>query len=471
MRRFVTLGPVLMVILAAGVLLLGVPAAARRIAAARTQAAVEVARQTLAGLPVLGQIDAATRAIASAVTPSVVHIEVIREGGFHGRLAGSSGAGWVYDDAGHIVTNAHVAGDGRIFHVYYHDGFVQSARLVRSDAITDIAVLEVDAGPWLFPIPRATGQRLQPGERVYAFGSPFGLKFSMTEGIISGLGRAPRGVLGFTGISNYIQHDAAVNPGNSGGPLVDVGGRLVGMNVAIANAVNSNGGRDEGQSAGISFAIPLGTIEARVPQLIAHGRPTPAFIGIGFGDGSRHFDVPGFRGLGVPVANIVPGGPAERAGLRRGDFIVAIDREPVPSLEVLRALVATAAPGERVSVRYLRDAQVLDVSVTLDRASDELVSAQHLALAAERTGLAIVDLPSGPVVAAVEPGSAAALAGFAPGMQVLSIAGRGTGSPGQAGLALADAGFSAGDRVAFVVKTTEGDQRTLGLGIYSRGAD
>src|SRR5262249_19153086 len=144
--------------------------------------------------------------------------------------------------------------------------------LFAADPYTDIAVVKVPESDDVFPARRATGLQPQQGDNVFVFGSPFGFKFSMSQGIISGLGRDPTAAAEFGGYTNYIQTDAAVNPGNSGGPLVDIKGRVIGMNVAIATARSSDGTTtDEGQSAGISFAIPLGTIESVVDQLITRG--------------------------------------------------------------------------------------------------------------------------------------------------------------------------------------------------------
>src|SRR5205085_7634281 len=143
--------------------------------------------------------------------------------------------------------NSHVVRGAKQIEVTFQDGRTSSAELVGQDPSTDIAVIQVKTDEGLFPVQRATALDLHQGERVYAFGSPFGFKFSMSEGIVSGLGRSAHTMLGGGGISNFIQTDAAVNPGNSGGPLVDIRGRVVGMNVAIATAQNTSGA-NEGQS-------------------------------------------------------------------------------------------------------------------------------------------------------------------------------------------------------------------------------
>ncbi|MCX5688810.1 MAG: trypsin-like peptidase domain-containing protein [Planctomycetota bacterium] len=271
MRRFLAFGPAFVVLLVAAVVMVIAPGAMRSIQSARTAAMVDVAQRQLdASENILERVNQAVRNVSVAVAPSVVHIDVMGSGK---SPFGSSGSGWIFDKLGHIVTNAHVVGaaDSRV-QVQFFDGRVVEAQIVGADLDSDIAVLKVAQASGMMPARRASNQRLEQGDKVFAFGSPFGFKFSMSEGIVSGLGRTARTALGMTRISNFIQTDAAVNPGNSGGPLVNVRGNVVGMNVAIATASDSRG-TSEGQSAGISFAIPLTTIESRVDQLIAGGPP------------------------------------------------------------------------------------------------------------------------------------------------------------------------------------------------------
>ncbi len=277
MRRIVSFGPAFVVLLTAGAVLVALPGMMMRVTAVRARERVELARQELDGDDILERFNRATQRVADAVEPSVVHLDIRMWRG-----AGASGSGWVFDDDGHIVTNAHVVGPASRVDVQFFDGRVETGQVVGVDPLTDIAVLKVPTGDYLVPVRRATGERVHRGDRVFAFGSPFNFKFSMSEGIVSGLGRTARGGIGQAGITNYIQTDAAVNPGNSGGPLVDVNGRVVGMNVAIATAENSEGGT-EGQSAGISFAIPLATIEPRVEQIIEGQTPRSGYLGVSMG--------------------------------------------------------------------------------------------------------------------------------------------------------------------------------------------
>ncbi|MCB1282446.1 MAG: trypsin-like peptidase domain-containing protein, partial [Salinibacterium sp.] len=267
MRRFIAYSPAVLLLIAVLSSMLLAPVVARRVGFAQNEARIQLARLTLDEDDILERISLATRAVADLVRPSVVHLDVASSAGFR-QGVGASGSAWIYDDEGHVVTNAHVVRDGQRIIAELSDGRVYTLSRVGVDPLTDIAVLQLPTTAGIVPAQRATGEMPRQGDRVYAFGSPFGFKFSMSEGMISALGRDPRGAVVFeSGFTNYIQTDAAVNPGNSGGPLVDTRGRVVGMNVAIATSTESEG-TVSGQSAGISFAIPLRTIESVVDQII-----------------------------------------------------------------------------------------------------------------------------------------------------------------------------------------------------------
>lgn len=398
MRRITSYGPALVVLAAAGTLLFAVPGVMHAVSAARMQQQVAIARASIQADDILQRINAATQAVAEAVEPSVVHLQVSTRG--RGRW-GSTGSGWVFDDAGHVVTNAHVVGAATRVAVQFQDGRVERGEVIGADVLTDIAVIKVDAGDHLIPAERATGERLHQGERVYAFGSPFGFKFSMSEGIVSGLGRSARSGFGFSqNISNYIQTDAAVNPGNSGGPLVNVHGKVVGMNVAIATASDNEGG-SQGQSAGISFAIPLATIESRVTQIITGGELRTGFMGISFTDGEEPvYDVNGKHvGLGVTIDRVTPAGPAATAGLRAGDIIVAVDGEETSSSDVMRAIISSKSPGTKVPIRVYREGLPMEFEVTLGAISDEARAQNFQRLLFEQYRFSVGDLDGRVIVA------------------------------------------------------------------------
>jgi S1-C subfamily serine protease len=284
-----------------------------------------------------------------------------------------AGSGSVLDKRGHILTNYHVIEDADEIEVRLPGGKEPYAgRLVGTDPENDIAVLKVDAPPdELFPVPLGTSNNLHVGQRVYTLGNPFGLEGTLTTGVISNLNRTLPNRLGRE-MKSIIQTDAAMNPGNSGGPLLDTGGRMIGMNVAIATKT--------GQSAGLGFAIPVNRIRQSVTQLIEHGEVIRADIGIVAVAETDH---------GLQIVQTNRGGPAERAGLRgwkrvrrevtRGplrytierddpsaaDVIVAVDGEPMEKASQFVDKIDERQPGEQVVLTIIREGQQVKVPVTL----------------------------------------------------------------------------------------------------------
>lgn len=381
MTRPLHFGPSLVVLLAAAAVLFAVPESIRRIGHARTEVEVRAAAERLAEGTILEQFNAATRDIAAVIEPSVVHIatsgRIAARGGSQPYL--STGSGWVYDELGHVVTNAHVVDGATRVQVQFHHGETFDAEIVGMDLRTDIAVLRVDGAP-VQAAPRGESDRLRQGDLVFAFGSPFDFRFSMSKGIVSGLGRSAG--LDEIDYENFIQVDAAINPGNSGGPLTDIRGRVVGMNTAIATGRGNSTG--QGQFAGIGLAIPLSMIESVADQLIEFGEVAKGFVGITVAplemaaamagrDPDLAFVAERFRGSGAVITSVTPDGPADRGGLRAGDVIVAIDGQRITSRELVPALVSSRLPGEQVAFEVWRGdrgrdaAETLVVSVELDR--------------------------------------------------------------------------------------------------------
>ncbi|MEX2219723.1 MAG: trypsin-like peptidase domain-containing protein [Phycisphaerales bacterium] len=461
MRRFVAYGPAFVVLLTVVVVLLAGPAAVRRLGSAQTEARIVLAQRALDDDDILERINRAARGVAESVRPSVVHLEVTPARGSRRGPGRATGSGWVYDGGGHIITNAHVVRGADRISVQFADGRVAEAEdvggagIFLADPYTDIAVLKVDPDAGTFPVRRATGVQPQQGDRVFVFGSPFGFKFSMSEGIVSGLGRDAIAAVEFGGFTNFIQTDAAVNPGNSGGPLVDIKGRVIGMNVAIATGRESQG-TTEGQSAGISFAIPLGTIESVVDQLITRGRVARGFLGISWqgGDDPLVYE-PSIRGTGFRVATVLPDGPADRAGIRPGDLITTIAGQPVTGSEVLRSVVTAMRPGEQIAVNGLRQREPREFTVTLGEYPPEDLARTAAAGALVRYGLLMADTRRGPVVADVINGSAAAEAGFADGQLIQSVGGTAVSRRGDVYLNAAEHGLLLGRAVPFVVAQTD----------------
>lgn len=426
MRRFVTHTPAIAVFAVAIAATLTAPKVFRQFQTAHTAASITLATQSLEESNILEAIDRATIAVADIVRPSVVHLDVGRGGG-RGFLRRGSGSGWIYDEQGHVVTNAHVVRGARAIEAQFPDGRVAQATVVGDDPFTDIAVLKLDNPGTVFPIQRATDAVPRQGQRGFAFGSPFGFKFSMTEGIVSGLGRDPANARDFGGFTNYIQTDAAVNPGNSGGPLVNVNGRLIGMNVAIATASDTQG-TNEGDSAGISFAIPLGPIESVVTQIIDSGRVERGYLGIQFArlPVTRVETDDEVYAAGVRVSEVVPEGPSDKAGLRSGDVIVSLKDQPITTYNVLSSIVGISKPGAKLEATIVRDQQAKDITVELGRMPDEVLARRAGESIVEQTGLYFAnlrDLTSAPVIGGIFPGSRAGQLGFERGQRVVSVAG------------------------------------------------
>jgi putative serine protease PepD len=259
----------------------------------------------------------------------------------------AQGSGFVYDSAGHIVTNEHVVDGAESVSVRFWDGTTRTARVVATDASTDLAVLKVDApASLLVPLTLGDSSKLAVGDGVVAIGSPFGLAESVTTGIVSALHRQINAPNNFA-IDDAIQTDAAINHGNSGGPLLNAQGDVVGVTAQIES---ESGGND-----GVGFAIPSGTVRSVVSQLIADGKVEHPFLGVSVETGTN----------GVRIARTVDGAPAARAGLRSGDVITAVDGKKVTSAIQLRTLVNSKRPGDAISVTYRRAGRSHTIRVEL----------------------------------------------------------------------------------------------------------
>jgi S1-C subfamily serine protease len=259
------------------------------------------------------------------------------------------------------VTNAHVIDGAQRIEVQLSGGDRVDARLVGQDLRTDIAVLQIPIAA-LQPARRSSKDPRQ-GDMVFAFGSPFDFRFSMSSGIVSGLGRTAD--LQDVDYENFIQTDAAINPGNSGGPLTDTQGLVVGMSTAIATGSGRGNALGQGQFAGIGLAIPISMIDNVVEQLIQRGEVEKGFLGVSGLDiadvRARRFRSPvliavadGFQGDGAVVGMVSPGSPAEQAGIRVGDVILSIGGQRVNNAAKLRTLIANRRPGERVPIEIWR---------------------------------------------------------------------------------------------------------------------
>ena len=322
-------------------------------------------------------------AVYESAAPAVVNIStVVIAYDFFMRPVpqeGGTGSGFVYDAEGHIVTNYHVVENAEELSVTLADGEVYPAQIVGVDPSNDLAVVRIDVENLPQPVALGDSDGLRVGEFVVAIGNPFGLERTLTVGVISSLGRVIQSPDGRF-IGEAIQTDAAINPGNSGGPLLDLEGRVIGVNSQIISPSRA--------SAGIGFAVPVNTVKRVVPQLIAQGRYAHPWLGVQ-PLGLTPERAQAFReaGMDVPVdegllmIEVIPGGPADRAGIRGGDRIVqlgnvqlplggdivtAINGEAVDDLQELTVYLETQTQvGDTVEVTIFRGGVEQNVQVTL----------------------------------------------------------------------------------------------------------
>jgi S1-C subfamily serine protease len=310
-------------------------------------------------------LDAYSQAVVNAVeivSPAVVSIDVHKHGssGRRSRAQAGAGSGFVFAADGLILTNSHVVDDASEIDVTLPDGRELRADLIGHDPDTDIAVLKITA-PELTALPFGDSQALRPGQLVIAIGNPYGFSHTVTSGVVSALGRSLRARSGRL-IEGVIQTDAALNPGNSGWPLVTSTGHVVGVNTAIIA-----GGQ------GLSFAIPIRTVVTVLPALLRDGRVRRGYLGVAGQDVPLLRRVTRFHRLaqptGVLVISLEADGPASGAGIREGDIIVSLDTLAVASLDDLHRLLTEDRIGATVKLGILRGAERLGVSVRVaDRA-------------------------------------------------------------------------------------------------------
>ncbi|MDX1610506.1 MAG: trypsin-like peptidase domain-containing protein [Halofilum sp. (in: g-proteobacteria)] len=278
--------------------------------------------------------------------------EFFGDGDEAGRLQTTVGSGVILDRDGHVVTNHHVVAGAERVEIVLADGRRRKATLVGGDPETDLALLRVDVDNSPAPIARAAPDSLRVGDVVLAIGNPWGVGQAVTLGIVGATGRDR---LGLSTFEDFIQHDAAINPGSSGGALVNPRGQLVGINTAIFSR--------SGGSHGIGFAIPVDLVQEVFRQLRDHGRVIRGWLGVQARDLPPD-RAPG-REPGLEIEGVFADGPAERAGLRMGDVLLSIDGTDLPDVETLLRATTGMRPGERVTVTYRRDGRRQTTEATL----------------------------------------------------------------------------------------------------------
>ncbi len=371
--------------------------------------------------------------LVAEVRPAVVSITV-KEAGSNRQARGS---GFIVNSNGTIVTNNHVASAGNAFTIKFDDGSELPAKLVGHDPRTDLAVLKVSADHPLAALKLGDSDHVRPGEWVVAVGNPFGLGGTATAGIISALGRD----IGAGPYDQFLQIDAAINQGNSGGPLFTQDGKVIGVNTAILSP--------SGGSIGIGFAIPSSLVKNVVNQLVADGHVTRGYMGVE----SQPLTADIANGLGIDhgahgalVASVQPDSPAAKAGLRDGDVIQSVGDHKITNPGELARTVADIKPGDSTKLNILRDGRDTPVTVTIATLPDDRATAQQDAAPKEQQiGVALAPLSpearselnlaegvKGAVIAGVQPDSPAQMAGLREGDVLVGIGTKTVNSPGDA---------------------------------------
>jgi serine protease DegQ len=275
------------------------------------------------------------------------------------RRSTNLGSGVIVSAEGHILTNSHVVDAADEIEVALADTRRARARLIGTDPETDLAVLKIDL-PDLPSILFGQSEEIGVGDIVLAIGNPFGVGQTVTLGIVSAVGRSHIGINTF---ENFIQTDAAINPGNSGGALIDASGRLVGINTAIYSRTPG------GASLGIGFAIPASTAKQVLEQIVGQGYVTRGWIGVSVQDMTRELSetlkLPDIRG--ALIAEVFRGTPAEKAGVKPGDILIAIGTKPVTDSAGMLNLVASLSPGLQTRLKVVRENQETELAVTVGR--------------------------------------------------------------------------------------------------------
>jgi serine protease Do len=304
------------------------------------------------------------------VTPAVVTIQA-RGGGFLGATAGT-GSGFIFDSSGFILTNRHVVQDANELTVILNDGRQFPGTVYGIDTLTDLAIVTIDAED-LPEAPVGTSSGLEPGQLAIAIGNPLGYENTVTTGVVSGLGRqitaSDASQTSAEQLNNLIQTDAAINPGNSGGPLINSAGQVIGVNTAVSTSAQ-----------GLGFAIPIDVAKPIMEQAVNGDQLVRPYIGVRYQpvtpaiaeDQDLPVDYGALVSSGSDQPAVIPGSPAEEAGLQAGDVIVAIDGEQIGADTDLSMLILGHDPGDTVTLRVLRGNSAQEIDVTLGELPSDL---------------------------------------------------------------------------------------------------
>src|SRR5881409_81261 len=394
--------------------------------------------------PSLLDLQAQVKATATKTIPSVVNIAstvVVREQAFSDeglpfglipelppRLQYGQGSGVIVSADGYIITNNHVVADAIDVDVLLADRRQFKGRVVATDPKTDVAVVKIEARG-LSPAPWGDSSRVEVAEVVLALGNPFGLSQTVTQGIVSAVGRADVGIADY---EDFIQTDAPINPGNSGGALVNIKGELIGINTAIASTT--------GGSVGVGFAIPSNMAKAAMQSLLKTGRVIRGFLGASTQDVTpllgKLFKLPDVKG--AIITDLMPKGSAEKAGLRRGDVVVRFDGKDVVEAGRLRNLIGSAPIGSKFRLEVIREGRPEQIELVIQEGPRERIrkssSASRAFLAGHPLAGLLVDevtpavarqlgleAATGVLIAGIDEGSLAEAAGLNPGDLILAV--------------------------------------------------
>jgi serine protease Do len=381
----------------------------------------------------------------------------------------SAGSGFIIDKAGFVVTNNHVVDASKKITVKLPDGRSFTAKLVGTDPVTDVALLKINSDKPLPTVEFGNDKQLRVGDWVVAVGNPFGLSNSVTAGIVSSLGR--NNIESSQQYTSFIQIDAPINRGNSGGPTFDLRGQVIGMNSMIFSP--------SGGSVGIGFAIPASLIHDVVGQLKAHGHVTRGYLGVNIQSVTPEIALSlGIKeGKGAMVAEVVPGGPAAKAGFEQGDIVTAIDGQPVDDANDLTRKVANVPAGQAATLSVSRQGKPMQVKVTVGTRPDERVASNVPAKdgmmspsSANAAGLGLSSLTPeakktfsiaesimvGAVITKVDPDSDAADKGLQPGDVVMRVGNRIVRTPTDFQVGVAEAKKGGRSSVLLLIAHSQG---------------